>query len=262
MSLQDRVVVVLVEPIQPGNVGAVARAMRNMGLERLVLVNPLAYDPHRARWMAPGCDDLLARARIVGTLDEALEGAHRVIAATARHRRHGQPVLTPPALATQLLDGPDDVCTAILFGHEDLGLPSDVVHRCEAIVRIPTPEHASLNLGQAVLVIAHDLFEEARRRGLVAEGRTLGGHVVQSTRQVERRPEPRATLGELEPVVTDLVAVLTQVGYLRKATPDKIGVSATGALQRANLTKREVDALRGMLAHLGSALDATRNRAE
>ena len=87
--LGDHVRFVLVEPQHPGNVGAAARAMRNMGLDQLVIVAPPAWDPETARWMAPGCDDLLDRIRVVATLDEALEGVHLAIASTARHRKQG-----------------------------------------------------------------------------------------------------------------------------------------------------------------------------
>lgn len=156
----DRVVVVLVEPQQPGNVGAVARAMKNTGLSRLVIVDPPAYDPHRARWMAPGCDDVIANARIVATLDEALEGTHRAVATTARHRKRDQRVIEPRALADEILA--DDRVTALLFGREDYGLSVEHVARCEAIMRIPTPEHASLNLAQAVLLVGHAIFEASR----------------------------------------------------------------------------------------------------
>lgn len=90
----SKVLIVLVEPQYSGNVGAVARAMKNTGLSQLVVVAPPALDPEHARWMAPGCEDLVASMRIVGTLDEALVGAHRVIASTARHRRQQNAVLT------------------------------------------------------------------------------------------------------------------------------------------------------------------------
>ena len=154
----QRVVVVLVQPQHPGNVGAAARAMKNMGLHRLIIVDPPSgFDLDRARWMAPGCRDLIAQAQIVADMDAALVGVHHAVAATARHRRFHQKVMEPPELASTILDAQEQV-TAIVFGREDHGLSAADVRRCEAIVRIPTPEHASLNLGHAVLVIAHDLF--------------------------------------------------------------------------------------------------------
>ena len=174
-SLADHVVVVLVEPQQSGNIGAVARAMKNMGLRDLVIVNPPAYDPEQARWMAPGCADLLASARIVATLDEGLASCHWAVATTARHRRHDQPTYEPSALADEVITGlSNGRRVALVFGREDHGLSVDEVSRCEAILWIPTPEHASLNLAQAVLLVAHSIFERFREHGGQATGRTLG----------------------------------------------------------------------------------------
>jgi TrmH family RNA methyltransferase len=259
LRLADRVVVVLVQPLHPGNVGAAARAMRNFGLERLVLVDPPAYDPERARWMAPGCAELLGQARIVADLDEALEGVHRVVGTTARHRRYGQPVVEPPALADEIAGDPDRVW-AILFGREDFGLDNAAGLRCERLVRIATPEHASLNLGQAVLLVAHHLYEAGRRTGdAPATGRTLGGtRSGVSTFDAQRRGGRRdelADVGALQPAVDSVLQLLGRVGYLRATSPDKVRATATTALQRAGLSVRHVEALRGMVARIGWALD-------
>jgi TrmH family RNA methyltransferase len=259
--IDDGVVVVLVEPQHPGNVGAAARAMKNFGLSRLVLVAPPCYDPEQARWMAPGCDDLLARAKVVANLDEALAGVHRVIASTARHRKQGQPVYEPAEVAQGVLDDiieQPGYTTAILFGREDFGLSTADVHRAESILRIPTPEHASLNLGQAVLLVAHSLFEEGRARGLAATGRTLGGsRGARSTRSARPRgPDDQiADAPTVEPAVSDLVALLDRVGYLRGLPADKVMLTARQALQRARVSVRHVSALRGMVSRLAWALD-------
>lgn len=251
--------VVLVEPQVPGNVGAAARAMKNMGLRRLTLVAPPAYDPERARWMAPGCDDLLANARIVGTLDEALADVHLAVASTARHRKQGQPVREPAEVASAALDEAAlGRSTALLFGREDFGLSTADVLRCESILRIPTPEHASLNLAQAVLLVSHALFEEARGRGLGASGRTLGGsRGTRSTSSKSRgdRRDRAAEIGVVEPAVEDLVGLLDHVGYLRGTPPDKVRLTARQALQRARVSVRHVEALRGMVARIRWALD-------
>lgn len=257
--LAERVVVVLVEPQQPGNVGATARAMKNMGLERLVLVDPPAYDPERARWMAPGCDDLLGSMRIVKTLDEALEGIHVAVATTARHRRYDPKVLDSAELAQMVVDLPEDRDVAILFGREDSGLDNDAVFRCAHIIRIRTPEHASLNLGQAVLVIAHDLFQAARVAGMAGGGgRKLGGRkAARSTASLQKAhaADLLADLPTLEPAVAELVALLERVGYTRAANPAKVSLTARQALQTAGLTMREVHALRGMVGRVEWALD-------
>ena len=232
--------------------------MRNMGLSRLTLVDPPAYDPERARWMAPGCEELLANARIVGSLTQALDGVHHVVASTARHRRRRLPVQTPEQVAGSVLDrGPDEV-TAILFGREDFGLDKAAVDQAECILRIPTPEHASLNLGQAVLVTAHALFEGWRKRGATATGRTLGGsRRTRSTASAskEHPRDRRADLTAMAPAVDELVSLLDRVGYTRNTAPEKVAATARQALQNAGPSVRQVEAIRGMVARLEWALD-------
>ncbi|MEZ4316484.1 MAG: RNA methyltransferase [Myxococcota bacterium] len=252
----DRIVVVLVEPQHPGNVGAAARAMKNMGLSRLVVVAPPAYDPEQARWMAPGASDLLASTRIVATLDEALEGCHVAVASTARHRKQGQPVLTPPDLASAIAE--DDRTWALLFGREDFGLSTDDILRCESIVRIPTPEHASLNLAQAVLLLANTLFTEARARGHAATGRTLGGSRGKRTTASKSKGDKRDQLADLrriEPAVADLIDLLDRVGYFRSTPEDKVRLTARQALQRSSISIRHLEALRGMVSRTRWALE-------
>lgn len=254
--LSERVVFVLVQPLHPGNVGSAARAMRNFGLERLVLVDPPAYDPERARWMAPGCSDLLAQAKIVATLGEALEGVNHVIGTTARHRKLGHTVIEPAEAASEIC--PREESTAILFGREDFGLSNEALGRCGKLLRIATLEHASLNLAQAVLLIGHHLFEEERRRGLFAPGRTLGGNRrTRSTTGVTSRGrrDQIADVNALEPAVADLLALLDRVGYLRGVSPEKVTVTARQALQQAELSVKQVEALRGMVNRIDWALD-------
>ena len=254
--LLDRTVVVLVEPQHPGNVGAAARAMKNMGLSRLVIVAPPAYDPEQARWMAPGCADLLAEMRIVGTLDEALEGVHVAVATTARHRKQGQAVLTPTDIATRMAE--DGRTWALLFGREDFGLSTQDILRCDSILRIPTPEHASLNLAQAVLLCANALFTEAAKHGRVATGRTLGGSRGRrstASKSKRDRKDALADLPRLEPAIDDLVQLLDRVGYFRSTPTDKVKLTARQALQRSNITIRQLEALRGMVNRTAWALE-------
>lgn len=248
--------IVLVEPIHPGNVGATARAMRNFGLSDLVVVDPPAFDTERARWMAPGCDDLVDGIRLVADVDEALDGVHRAVATTARHRRDRQPVIGPATLAEQVWG--DDRLTAVLFGREDFGLSREAVARCDTLVRIPTFEHASLNLAQAVLIVVWALYDEGRSHGAVrTSGRMVGGHTQRSTASYQRgdRRDDAADLPTIEPAVEEMVDLLERVGYTRGTRPDKVALTGRTALQRANLTIREVEALRGMAARIQWALD-------
>jgi TrmH family RNA methyltransferase len=252
--LAEDVVIVLVEPQQPGNVGGVARAMMNMGLRRLVLVDPSpAFNVEKARWMAPGAEDILRGCRIVATLDEALEGVHRVVGTTARHRADELPVLEPRAIATSILDDEGRV-TAILFGREDFGLSRRDTGRCECLLRIATDHHASLNLAAAVLIVAHHLFEEARARGHTAEGRlVMGRRGLIPTRTLQRRHTnvgQLATVPELEPVVHELIGLLEDVRYTLRVGPERVTNTVREALQRANLTRKHLHALRGVIAKI------------
>ncbi len=256
--LAERVVVILVQPQHAGNVGAAARAMKNMGLRRLTLVDPPAWDPETARWMAPGCEDILGQTRLVSSLDEALEGITFAVASTARHRKQGHPVFEPRDLVREVFDAQPDRVTGILFGREDSGLSNRDVNRCAALMRIPTPEHASLNLGQAVLLVCHSLFEGARQRGLVASGRSLGGRRgTKSTATVSHKSERDlpADLPTVEPAVEQLVGLLQRVGYLRNTPPDKAALTARQALQQAQISRRHTEALRGMISRVEWALD-------
>ncbi len=253
----DRVVVILVQPLYAGNVGATARAMRNNGLSNLVVVDPQAFDAERARWMAPGAHDILANARFVADLDTALEGVQYAVASTARHRKDKQAILSPRQVADRVCASAPDVTTAILFGREDQGLDTLSVQRCESIVRIPTAEHASLNLSQAVLLIAHELFQAARQQGLSAPGRAIGGgHTTRSTRALDRRSKRTpADLPQLEATVDDWVGLMERVGYTRSTPADRVAITARALLQRMTPSVREAGALRGMVNRIDWALD-------
>lgn len=257
VSLADDVVIVLVQPQHPGNIGSSARAMANMGLRRLVVVDPSsAFDPEQVAWMAPGSDAVLRGMRVVGTLDEALEGVHRVIGTTARHRARDLPVIEPAAVAEQVFARPGRV-TAILFGREDSGLSADDTLRCEALLRIATDHHASLNLAAAVLIVAHHLFEEGRRQGHVATGREVRGRrgVISTRTLAGRATSPRADVAVLEPVVGSLTALLERVGFTRGIGPERVASTLREGMQRADLSQRHVKAMRGMIRRVVWALD-------
>jgi TrmH family RNA methyltransferase len=150
--------VVLVNTSHPGNIGAAARAMKNMGLEDLSLVAPLSFPSAEATARASGADDVLARARCVDTLEEAIADATLVIGASARSRTLTMPALDPRECAELVAQQPRAGRTAIVFGRERTGLTNDELDRCHYLMRIPTnPEYPSLNVAAAVQVIAYEL---------------------------------------------------------------------------------------------------------
>lgn len=150
--------IVLVETSHPGNIGAAARAMKVMGLTRLVLVDPRCEVGSEARARASGAVDVIDSAERVHTLGEALQGARFVAGTSARSRRLGPPVVDLRSGVRGWVAGLGDADAAIVFGPERTGLDNDALDRCNALWRIPTAGgYASLNLGAAVQVVAYEV---------------------------------------------------------------------------------------------------------
>lgn len=249
----DRVEVVLVRPIHAGNVGAVARAMKNTGLYRLTLVAPENRHSQWAEWMASGAQDLLRESREVASLDEVLEGVTLVLGTTARARRFRWPVYEPGPAAERILDHAGRV--ALLFGPEDTGLDNETLLRCHGLVTIPTAREPSLNLSQAVMVVAHQLFLAARARGYTPRSdrvrRSRRGHRSYEPQPANSPPRPGdhpAPVTLQERAVERAVEVLGRTAYLAGRSPDQVRLSLGGLLQRAGPSRREVEILLGMLA--------------
>jgi len=157
-ALLDAVRIVLVEPKVPGNTGASARAIKNMGLNRLVLVNPWFRDHPQARYMAHGSEDVLDRAELYGSVAEAVKDSVLVVG-TTRRRRHGVPFMNPREAAREVFKSARSGPVSILFGREDRGLLNEELTQCHILVSIPSSRaQPSLNLSQAVMVMAYELF--------------------------------------------------------------------------------------------------------
>jgi TrmH family RNA methyltransferase len=155
----SRIRIVLVEPHDIANLGGTARAMKNMGLSRLVLVRPKTISVEMAGHVALHATDLLRSASVVDTVEDAVRGSVRVYATTARPRRIELPVVSPRRAASEMAALAPDQEVSILFGSERNGLLQDDVEGADRIITILTaPEWSSLNLAQAVLVVAYELF--------------------------------------------------------------------------------------------------------
>ena len=157
-ALLDRIRIVLCGTTHPGNIGAAARAMKTMGLRRLVLVDPQAFPAAEATARASGADELLTTAQVVSTVDQALAGVHYTLGTSARLRHIPLPVLAPRDAAATVAERPDDTQVAILFGRERTGLTNDEINHCQALLHIPTDDSfSSLNLGAAVQLVCYEL---------------------------------------------------------------------------------------------------------
>lgn len=151
--------IVLVHPIKGGNIGAVCRVMKNMGLKELVLVSPAQFDLREAKMMACHSEDILSAAKYCASLEEAVHDCSLILGTSAREGFYRQDALSPRELASKITQLPSSVKVALVFGSEDSGLTNEQLAVCNEVVRIPTaPEHSSLNLSHAVLLCCYELF--------------------------------------------------------------------------------------------------------
>jgi len=223
--------VVLVRPRHPENIGFVARAVANHGLGRLILVSPVAFDPERARWAAPGAHWVIDSALIVSTVSAGVANFEQVVATTARDRRIAQACWSPHQLCQELQRQPRK--TAVLFGPEDTGLQTEELTLCRALIRIPTTEHSSLNLAQAVTALA-----------------TLIRHA--STAPPEEVParNPLPVLAVQERLLDDAMELLEWSGYLHGRSEPRVRTTLFQLLSRVQEDGSEAGLLRGMLKGL------------
>ncbi len=223
---------VLVGTSHPGNVGAAARAMKVMGFSDLVLVAPRFADVLQrpdAAAMASGAADVLASARVVDTLGDALEGVTHVCATAMTPRDFGPPTAAPRTLFAALAGSAHRV--AFVFGSERFGLANADVYRCHACVSIPTmPGYGSLNLAQAVQLLAYDWRQ------------ALGGFAV-APRTPSARPADDAAL---QGAVDHWERTLAEVGFLDPQVPRKLMPRLRQLLNRAEPTADEIHILRGI----------------
>ncbi len=231
--------VILIAPQMAENIGAVARAMLNCGLNDLRLVNPREAWPHdRARTMAAGADVVLERARLFTSTADAVADIHHLYATTARPRDMAKAYMTPRQAAAELhAHGARGDATGILFGPERAGLDSDDFALADVVIEVPlNPGFSSLNLGQAVLIIAYEWFQASLDGGEVRVGKPL---------------EPPATRDDLIRMFEHLEGELDAKDYLQPPhkRPHMVRNIRT-MLGRANLTDKEVRALRGMITAL------------
>ena len=227
-----RVDVVLVRPARPANVAAACRALKNMGLGSLALVGaPEGLDAPEARALAYGAWDLLDGAARKPTLRDAVAEATLVAGTTGRARPHAW---TPRRLAAEAATRSGGGRLAIVFGPEASGLTDTELAQCHVRVHIPAdPAHPSLNLAQAVLVIAYEL-------------RLAAVDAAAAEEALAARDPPAATAGELEAALDDLRRALLAVGYLSAANPDAVLSEWRSLIARAGPTAREVSLLRGL----------------
>ncbi len=158
----ENVYFVLVEPQNPGNIGAAARALKTMGFGNLVLVNPCWFDVPEARWLAHASQDILDAVKVLPSLPEAIKDVQVVVATTQRNREYHLPYYTPTEISQKLIPSSQEFKVALVFGRERSGLTNEELQCCHLFSTIPAATaHPSLNLSQAVMLYAYELFKNS-----------------------------------------------------------------------------------------------------
>jgi tRNA (cytidine32/uridine32-2'-O)-methyltransferase len=229
-----RIRFVLVEPTHPGNVGAVARAMKTMGLTRLVLVSPKCALDAEAIARASGADDLLAAASVYRTLPEALAGCRLVVGTSARLRHLDWPQLDPRACGEHLVAEAAAGDAALILGRESSGLSNEELARCHYLARIPThPGFSSLNLAAAAQVFAYEVYMALRTGALGVAGGPEAGI---------------APAEALEGLHGHLAQALADLGFSRPEQSHRLLQRLRRLFNRARPDLVEVNILRGILS--------------
>lgn len=234
-GLSDNIRVVLVNTSHPGNIGGAARAIKNMGLERLYLVAPKEFPAPRALWRAAGAVDVLDKAIVVPTLDEAIAGCGLVVGTSARERRIPWPLLDPRQCGERVWQESAEHEVALVFGREDRGLTNDELQKCTYHVHIPSnPDYSSLNLAAAVQVLSYEI-----RMAALPE--------VPSKVLTNKWDVPPARAEDLELYFEHLEQTLVDIGFHDRDNPRQTMTRLRRLLARIRPDTMELSILRGVL---------------
>jgi TrmH family RNA methyltransferase len=249
----DRIVLVLWETQDLVNIAGTVRVMKNFGLRRLRLVAPAEYDPWRIEGIAHDTRDIVERIEIHASLEDALADCSFTVAMTARERRAKLAVARPRQLAGDLLSRAagttHEAPVAILFGREDAGLPNRALDLCHRTATIPTnPEHPSLNLAQAVLVVAYELW-------MAHQGAEQGF-------KPPRRDAPPASVQLLEKMFEDVERALWSIDFFKSRQTESVMRTLRAVGHRADLDHREASFLRAIALEVVKYLDRVQGEDE
>ena len=236
-NLFPGVKIILVETSHPGNIGAAARAMKNMGLTELVLVNPTDFPSMKAVFRSASAADVVRDARIVKTVEEAISDCQLIIGTSARERRIPWPLLSAKECGEKVISAvKENQKVGLLFGRESRGLKNEELQRCQFHVNIATGEaYSSLNLAMAVQVVCYELLQAD-----LAEKGALDTF----------KPPwdmPLANSGEVEHFYNHLEKTLIQVGFHDPENPRQLMVRLRRLFNRVGIDRMEINILRGFL---------------
>ncbi len=238
-NLVENIRIVMVETTHPGNIGAAARAMKAMGYKNLYLVKPKIYPNAEATARAAGADDILTRAVVCESLEEALHGCVTVVASSARPRAISSPVFTPREYASKLHEMVKLGPVALVFGRESSGLSNEELEHCNVILQIPTnPDFSSLNVASAIQILCYEF---------------INGPQCLETEKTDKEKVQLATSDEMKYFYDHLQQSMIDVGFLNLEQPRKLMQRLKSLFNRAHLDENEVSILRGFLAAVQEA---------
>ena len=232
----DNIDIVLLHTTHSGNIGGVARAMKNMGLHRLTLVSPLEFPAPEATWRAASAADVMENSLIVDTLEEAIADCQFVVGTSARERRVPWPVQDARRCAERIASHSSNERVAVLFGREDRGLLNEELQHCNLHCHIPTHEsYASLNLAMAVQIVAYEL-----RMTQLGEAINLVEDAQWDT--------PFATAEDMDRFYEHLESTLVDIEFLKPGAPRQLMRRLKRLYNRVRLDEMELNILRGILS--------------
>jgi tRNA/rRNA methyltransferase len=224
----DNISIVLLRPRYSENIGAVARAMRNMGIQQLLIVDPQNFDMSKALKLATHfASDIIEKSKFYPSLIEALSPFNYVVGTTARLGGERQVVRTPLMLARKLISISVKNRIAILFGPEDKGLSNEDIRYCHTLVNIPTTQFSSLNLAQAVMILCYEIFTAGEETNEEFTPRMASRH-------------------ELDGMYDQLKDILVRISYINSENPDYWLNHFRHFFNRLQLRAKEVKMIRGL----------------
>ncbi|WP_252729075.1 tRNA (cytosine(32)/uridine(32)-2'-O)-methyltransferase TrmJ [Aliiglaciecola lipolytica] len=239
-SVLAKVRVVLVNTSHTGNIGSTARAMKTMGLSQLVLVDPIDKPDGKASALAAGAGDVLANAKIVSTLEEAVKDCGLVVGTSARSRTLSWPMLEPRGCGEKLISEVEKYPVALVFGRENNGLSNEELQQCHFHVCIPAnPEYSSLNLAAAVQTLCYEI-----RMAYLNKSR------------IEDEPNEYPLADDLERFYSHLEQTLSKTNFIIPQHPGMVMTKLRRLFNRARPETQELNILRGILASVDKSIKA------
>ena len=237
MDHKKNIRIVLVNTAHPGNIGGAARAMKNMCIEQLYLVEPKEFPAARAVWRAAGAKDILSGAKVVHSLDEAIADCGLVIGSSARGRKIPWPMLSPRECGERIWTEASHQATALLFGSEDRGLSNEHLQKCHYHVCVPAnPDYSSLNLAAAVQVLTYEI----KMASLSQE--------EDKSPAAQNWDMPYANSGNIELFYKHLEDTMTGIGFYDPVNPKQLMTRMRRLFARVRMDEMEVSILRGLLS--------------